>query len=668
MSRYRSRMGNDRKARREIGRRLRKDGVMMCMMIASIMLLSACGGNSSSQNTTATQTTEAAESGVQDSQNEVMGRVKSVSDTEITVKQGYGGAPGNQGRQQNKGNPSEKPQNDGSQGQNLGNPPAKPGDDSAQDQSDNGQSDQPGGVPDGKGQPPQGSTSDNKNQPPQGRVPEGNGQPLQGETITYKLTTSTTFTDADGALIQVSDIKESDFVKITTDGNGAAVQISLADMPGGPDSPQGGPENGAPGAGGPGGGAQSAPTSYSAVKEFTSDTEETGQSYISEGTDESAVLVSNGANVTLKDFTVNRTSEDSKGGDSSSFYGVGASILVTDGTVDLKGGTITSDADGAAGAFAYDKGTVNISDTAITTTGNTAGGIHAAGGGTVNAENLTVHTSGESSAAIRSDRGGGTMRVKGGSYTSSGTGSPAVYCTADIEVNDAKLTAENSEAVCIEGLNSLSLTGCDLSGHIQENEQNDCDWTVILYQSMSGDSEVGNAVFNMTGGSLTSENGGLFYTTNTESTFYLNNVNITPSSNNEFFLKCTGNANKRGWGQSGANGADCSFTAENQKMEGDVVWDSISNLKFKMTEGSILTGGFIQDESCAGNGGSGTADLSIDAESTWIVTRDSRLSSLTNKGTIKDAEGKTVTIKGSNGTVYVQGDSDYTVTVDSYAA
>lgn len=57
----------------------------------------------------------------------------------------------------------------------------------------------------------------------------------------------------------------------------------------------------------------------------------------------------------LKDFTVNRTSEDSKGGDSSSFYGVGASILVTDGTVDLKGGTITSDADGAAGAFAYDK-------------------------------------------------------------------------------------------------------------------------------------------------------------------------------------------------------------------------------------------------------------------------------------------------------------------------
>ncbi len=679
MSRYGDRMGNDRKTKREIGRRLRRGSVMMCMMITSAMLLSACGENSS-QSTTAAQATEAAaESGAQDSQNEVMGRVKSVSDTEITVEQGPGEAPGGAPDGQGQSSQGGAPGGQGNQ-QNQGNPPAKPGDDSAQSQSDNGQSGQPGGAPGGKGQPPQGSTSDNKNQPsqgsttdnqnqpPKGGAPEGNGQPPQGETTTYKITTSTTFTDADGASIQVSDIKEGDFVKITTDSNGTAVQISLADMPGGPDGPQGGPENGAPGAGGPGGGAQSAPTSYSSVKEFTSDTEENGQSYISEGTDESAVLVSNGANVTLKDFTVNRTSEDSKGGDSSSFYGVGASILVTDGTVDLKGGTVTSDADGAAGAFADDKGTVNISDTDITTTGNTAGGIHAAGGGTVNAENLTVHTSGESSAAIRSDRGGGTMRVKGGSYTSSGTGSPAVYCTADIEVNDAKLTAENSEAVCIEGLNSLSLTGCDLSGHIQENEQNDCDWTVILYQSMSGDSEVGNAVLNMTGGSLTSENGGLFYTTNTESTFYLNNVNITPSSNNEFFLKCTGNANKRGWGQSGANGADCSFTAENQKMEGDVVWDSISNLDFKMTNGSTLTGGFVQDESCAGNGGSGKADLSIDATSTWIVTKDSQLSSLTNKGTIKDAEGKTVTIKGSDGTVYVQGDSAYTVTVESYTA
>ena len=40
---------------------------------------------------------------------------------------------------------------------------------------------------------------------------------------------------------------------------------------------------------------------------------------------------------------------------------------------------------------------------------------------------LNVETKGESSAAIRSDRGGGTMVVDGGTYTSNGVGSPAVW-------------------------------------------------------------------------------------------------------------------------------------------------------------------------------------------------------------------------------------------------
>ena len=49
-----------------------------------------------------------------------------------------------------------------------------------------------------------------------------------------------------------------------------------------------------------------------------------------------------------------------------------------------------------------------------------SGGIHVAGGGTLHAWNVTAETSGQSSAAIRSDRGGGTMVVDGGTYTSNG--------------------------------------------------------------------------------------------------------------------------------------------------------------------------------------------------------------------------------------------------------
>ena len=425
------------------------------------------------------------------------------------------------------------------------------------------------------------------------------------------------------------------------------------------------PDGGMPEGGMPGGGGD-AVTEWTAVTTYDSHTETTGETYESSGTDENAIHVLGGT-VTLNTPAIKRTSAESKGGDSSSFYGVGAALLTTDGTTIVNGGTITTDADGAAGAFSYSDGKTYISDTVIRTSGNTAGGIHAAGGGTVYAWNLDVETQGESSAAIRSDRGGGTMVVDGGTYVTNGNGSPAVYVTADITVNDAVLTANGSEGICIEGKNTLRLFDTDLTSNMSDLEQNDHTWSVILYQSMSGDSEEGNSAFYMIGGSLTSNNGGLFYTTNTQSEFYLENVEITASEDSEYFLMVTGNTNQRGWGTAGANGADTDFTAVSQQMNGNIIWDSISNLDFYMQKGSVLKGAILNDETYAGNGGNGYASVSIDSESSWIVTGNSIVTNLYNEGKIVDAEGKTVSIIGTDGTVYVEGDSEYTVTVTAYS-
>ena len=457
--------------------------------------------------------------------------------------------------------------------------------------------------------------------------------------------------------IELSDIQEGDIVAITTDDdrNALTIKVQNNDMGGG----QGGP------VGTPGGDAQGA-DSYDAANTYDSDTEVSDTSLESTGTDENAALVSSGANVTFNNVDITRTSADSTGGDNSSFYGVGAALLTTAGNSYVKGGTVTTDAAGGAGIFTYSDGTVYAADTTIKTTQDTSGGIHAAGGGKLYAWDLNVETNGESAAAIRSDRGGGTMVVDGGSYTSNGEGSPAVYCTADIAVKDATLTANGSEAVCIEGLNSLHLFNCDLTGNMSDLSQNDSTWTVILYQSMSGDSEVGNSTFQMDGGSLTSENGGVFYTTNTESDIALKDVNITYNNDNEYFLCCSGNNNERGWGESGNNGADCDFTAISQDMEGDVIWDSISDLDFYMTDGSSLTGAIVDDESFAGNGGDEYCNVYVSKDSTWTVTGDSTVSTLSSEGTIVDDSGKTVTIKGTDGTVYAEGDSEYTITVDKY--
>ena len=435
------------------------------------------------------------------------------------------------------------------------------------------------------------------------------------------------------------------------------------------EKPDGEPPQG-DGQGGPGGapgGQSQGVDSYDAANDYTEDTTVDGETLSSDGTDENAAHISEGAKVSIKNSTITRESSDSQGGDNSSFYGVGAAVLATDGEAYVSNSTIDTDSKGAAGLFAYGDGTVYASNDIITTKQDTSGGIHAAGGGTLYAWDMTVETNGESSAAIRSDRGGGKMVVNGGTYTSNGVGSPAIYSTADIAVNNAALTANGSEAICIEGLNSIHLYDSDLTGNMSDNEQNDCTWNVILYQSMSGDSEVGNSTFEMNGGSLTAKNGGMFYTTNTESTITLSDVNITYADDSEFFLKCTGNSNQRGWGESGANGADCLFTATKQEMQGDVVWDSISQLDFYMTDGSTLTGAVTDDESNAGNGGDGYCNLYIGEGCTWTVTGDSTLTGLSNSGTIVDEKGNAVTVKGTDGTVYVEGESDYTITVNSYS-
>lgn len=575
----------------------------------------------SSESTDTSESNPSGEAPSTDSMIATTGETKTIkitSSTKVTqdtpqAPQGDGNAPG--GGQGTQGTPPEKPSGS---------------DASSDDTSD-----------DASGDSSEEKSSDSQGTPPE--KPSGESDSSEQEA------------SADTEL-SVSDLSENEIVSISLDSDGNAKEITVL---------FGGGAGGA--GGGDAGGQSAAPTSYTAAKEYSKDTEESGKSYSSDGTDENAVHVTDGAEVTLLDATVARESEDSEGGDSSSFYGIGAAILTTDGISYVSGSKVTTNAAGGAGIFSYGDGTTYVSDTTIATEKDTSGGIHVAGGGKLYAWDVTATTEGNSSAAIRSDRGGGTMVVDGGSYTSNGTGSPAVYSTADITVHDADLTANNSESVCIEGLNSLRLFNCNLTGNMKDDTQNDCTWNVILYQSMSGDSEVGNSTFDMEGGTLTAKNGGMFYTTNTESTIRLSDVDITYAKDNDFFLKCTGNANKRGWGTSGANGADCNFTAEKQAMEGDVIWDSISELDFYMTDGSTLKGAVTDDESNAGDGGDGYCNLYIDEGCTWTVTGDSTLTNLYNAGTIQDADGNTVTVKGTDGTVYVKGESEYTITVSSYS-
>ncbi len=413
----------------------------------------------------------------------------------------------------------------------------------------------------------------------------------------------------------------------------------------------------------PGGGSSGKPDSYDAVLDVTEDQDISGVTMESKNGDENVIHVYEGATAHISDSSFKNGGTGSSG-DASSFYGVGATLFVSDGEMYVSDVEIDSETAGGAGVFAYDTGVAYVSNATITTTEASAGGLHVAGGGTLYAWDCDVTTSAPmAAAAIRSDRGGGTMVIDGGSYVTEG-GTGAVYVTADISIHDAYLYTGGSEAVAIEGKNTIRLFDCDLTGNMLSGELNDGKvWNIIVYQSMSGDADVGTSEYDMIGGSLTCNAGPVLYNTNTSSYITFQDVDVTYGDDTTYWLQVTGNSSSRTWGKAGANGANCVFTGSSQEMQGDVVYDTISNLDFYMLDGSELDGAILcDDELNGGYSGDGVANVYIDKDSVWNVTADSTITgTLYLEGTIKGAK-----VVGTDGTVYVDG-KGFTVTVGAFS-
>ena len=374
---------------------------------------------------------------------------------------------------------------------------------------------------------------------------------------------------------------------------------------------------------------------YSAVKEITKDEDITSGEYKSTTKDENVISVSGDIKSTLSNITVKKTG-DSDGGDNTSFYGTNSAIIAKDGAnLTIKNATINTDATGANGVFSYggsattsnsssDGTTVNISDSKITTTKDNSGGIMTTGGGIMNATNLTINTTGTSSAAIRSDRGGGTVTVNKGTYKTTGKGSPAIYSTADITVKNAKLIATASEGIVIEGKNSVTLENVELTDTNNTlNGQSTTYKNIFLYQSMSGDASEGEAVFTSKNSTITTNKGDSFYVTNTSATINLENNKIINNDKTGNLLRIQ----KDSWGNSGTNGGTVKLNLINQKAKGNIVVDSISKLTMKLSKSSSYEGTINKNNEAK------EIKLVLDKTSKIKLTGDSYISELEDEDT-----------------------------------
>ena len=348
---------------------------------------------------------------------------------------------------------------------------------------------------------------------------------------------------------------------------------------------------------------------------------------------ESAVKVTDGGTYTLTDSTLT-TSGNTSSMDSSSFYGLNAAALAeSKSKLTLKNCVINTTGTGANGAFAAGEGAlVELTDVKINCTASGTHGVDATLAGTLNLVNVDINTAGNgASAAIATDRGGGTINVTGGTVTTSGSMSPGIYSTGTITVNGGKYTSTGSEAAVIEGKNTISLTDTIISGAK--------NWGVMIYQSFSGDADVGTGNFIMNGGSLTALEGPLFYSTNTKAVIKLKGVELNAPSGTIL------SAGASRWGTTGKNGADVTLTADSQALNGNITCDSISAIKVTLQNGTALKGSVNADNKA------GSMMLTLDSTSSWDVTGTSYLTGLI------DADTTLANIHDDGNTIYYNSSS-----------
>lgn len=282
-----------------------------------------------------------------------------------------------------------------------------------------------------------------------------------------------------------------------------------------------------------------------------------------------------------------------------------------DSTTVIDGTDITASSSGSNGVFATDSGTALVNDTSIETMADNSRGLDATYGGTILANKITADTQGGHSAIVATDRGGGSISLADVTLSTAGSGSPLLYSTGDIQVNNVSGTSSGSQIAGMEGLNTILIKDSTSESTVTGKTASDPIANgIIIYQSTSGDAEAStgeHATFQSVDSTLSSAigSGSMFYFTNTTADVVL----------------------------------------QNTELDFD-------------TDAATLT-----DNAAAGSG-TGTASdapitVNVDGTSTWVVTKDTTISAL---NVASGGDGNTVTIV-ANGKTVVSGSGDVTVTV-----
>lgn len=405
-----------------------------------------------------------------------------------------------------------------------------------------------------------------------------------------------------------------------------------------------------------------------------------GGIFTSNKSDENSIFLNKSSILKLTKSFINKTGDTATSGDAADFYGVNSAILVKDKSqLTVEDCEIVTNSKGSNGIFvtntdtgqgqggapggtppgeggtppgnggeapekppeqmktskSTDETVAKINSVKITTHQDKSRGLDATFGGIIEADNVEINTDGNSCAGLATDRGEGNVTVENsvintGVSKETGRGSPIIYSTGNITLQNSKGTSYVSQIACIEGKNSITLEDSELTGFGEGNRKDGDEYVdlagIFIYQSMSGDANVGTSTFNCKNTDLKIDESSsyykqipMFHVTNTKANINLDSSTFNFGSGILFDI-----SSQNQWGNNGSNGGDVNLTSSNEDLKGDIIVDSISSLNFTL-KSKTFEGGINS---------TGNTSVIIDKGATWSLTGDSNITSLKNSGTI----------------------------------
>ncbi len=334
-------------------------------------------------------------------------------------------------------------------------------------------------------------------------------------------------------------------------------------------------------------------------------------------------------------------------------YGTNAAVRANNAAnFTLRDSLVVTDGSHAHGLFSLGNETnILVSECVIITGSNDSSGLMTADGGKINAVHVTVETYGNNSPAVNVYKDGGDITAVRGSYSTSGAKSPVILARGNASISRARIEANSSQAVIIEGEAAVTLQSCDVSANntVLYGKQSGLQ-SVFIYREDSVNPLPYNSYFTMSGGKLISKKGDIFSATNVVASIFLNDVEITNEDPDGIFLR----AGAYDWGTSGINGAKITLNAAKQNIDGNIELDIISDMNMYLTEGSFFSGAINPTDS-------GARIFVGISDSHWTLTGDSYISSLTCPAGSINLNGHMLYV---NGTAYTTGSDSSGAAID----